>query len=219
MNNYVILKGKKDRLSIYLNDEVDFLTIRDSLVEKIIEARNFIGKGQIAIEFTNRKLSELEENVLIDLIKVNSDLNITYVFSESDGEVERIKFVKSVTEEGITKFHRGTLRSGIKLEYDGNIVVIGDVNPGALIRAKGNVIVLGFLNGTVYAGQDGDRDAFVGATHMNPVQLVIGHTVAQPMQNRILDTNKVDRKSGFKIAYLSGKEIRIEDFSTRLLND
>lgn len=219
MSNYVILKGKKDRLSIHLNDEVDFLAIRDSLVEKIREARNFIGKGQMAIEFTNRKLSELEENVLIDLIKVNSDLNITYVFSENSDEPERIKFVKSLTEEGLTKFHRGTLRSGSKLEYDGNIVVIGDVNPGAIIRAKGTVIVLGFLNGTVYAGQDGDREAFVGATHMNPVQLIIGHTVAEPMQKKILDTNKVNRTGGFKIAYLSGKDIRIEDFSTRLLND
>ena len=219
MNNYVILKGKKDRLSIHLNNEVDFLALRDSLIDKIREARNFIGNGQMAIEFTNRKLSELEENVLIDLIKVNSDLNITYVFSDSDGEKEKIKFVKAITEEGFTKFYRGTLRSGNRLEYDGNIVVIGDVNPGALIRAKGNVIVLGFLNGTVYAGQDGDRDAFVGATHMNPVQLVIGHTIAEPMQKKILDTNRVDRKSGFKMAYLSGKEIRVEDFSTRSLNE
>lgn len=219
MKNYVILKGKKDRLSIHLNNEVDFLALRDSLVEKVKEARSFIGQGQMAIEFTNRKLSELEENVLIDLIKSNSDLNITYVFSENSGDSEKIKFVKAVTEEGFTKFYRGTLRSGNKLEYDGNIVVIGDVNPGAVIRAKGNVIVLGFLNGTVYAGQDGDRDAFVGATHMNPVQLVIGHLIAEPMQKKILDTNKVDRKSGFKIAFISGKEIRVEDFSTRLAND
>lgn len=43
----------------------------------------------MAIEFTNRKLSELEENVLIDLIKSNSDLNITYVFSENSGDSEK----------------------------------------------------------------------------------------------------------------------------------
>ena len=98
MNNYVILKGKKDRLSIHLNNEVDFLALRDSLVEKVKEARSFIGQGQMAIEFTNRKLSELEENVLIDLIKSNSDLNITYVFSENSGDSEKIKFVKAVTE-------------------------------------------------------------------------------------------------------------------------
>ena len=127
MNNYVILKGKKDRLVIHLNSEVDFLTLRDSLVEKIQEAKNFIGNVHLAIEFTNRVLTELEENVLIDLIKLNSDLNITYVFSESGSGVnkkEKIKFFKAVTEEGPTKFFRGTLRSGNKIEYDGNIVVI-----------------------------------------------------------------------------------------------
>ena len=56
MNNYVILKGKKDRLVIHLNSEVDFLTLRDSLVEKVREARNFIGNVQLAIEFSNRIL-------------------------------------------------------------------------------------------------------------------------------------------------------------------
>ena len=222
MNNYVILKGKKDRLVIHLNSEVDFLTLRDSLVEKIQEAKNFIGNVHLAIEFTNRVLTELEENVLIDLIKLNSDLNITYVFSESGSGVnkkEKIKFFKAVTEEGPTKFFRGTLRSGNKIEYDGNIVVIGDVNPGAMLRAKGNIIVLGHLNGTVYAGLDDDKDAFIGANYMNPIQLVIGSTIAKAMQKEILDTNKVDRKGGFKIAYIKNNEILIEDFSARSYNE
>lgn len=222
MNNYVILKGKKDRLVIHLNSEVDFLTLRDSLVEKIQEAKNFIGNVHLAIEFTNRVLTELEENVLIDLIKLNSDLNITYVFSESGSGVnkkEKIKFFKAVTEEGPTKFFRGTLRSGSKIEYDGNIVIIGDVNPGAMLRAKGNIIVLGHLNGTVYAGLDDDKDAFIGANYMNPIQLVIGSTIAKPMQKEILDTNKVDRKGGFKIAYIKNNEILIEDFSARSYNE
>lgn len=184
MNNYVILKGKKDRLVIHLNSEVDFLTLRDSLVEKIQEAKNFIGNVHLAIEFSNRVLTELEENVLIDLIKLNSDINITYVFSESGSGInkkEKIKFFKAVTEEGPTKFFRGTLRSGSKIEYDGNIVIIGDVNPGAMLRAKGNIIVLGHLNGTVYAGLDDDKDAFIGANYMNPIQLVIGSTIAKPI--------------------------------------
>lgn len=222
MNNYVILKGKKDRLVIHLNSQVDFLTLRDSLVEKIQEAKNFIGNVHLAIEFSNRVLTELEENVLIDLIKLNSDINITYVFSESGSGInkkEKIKFFKAVTEEGPTKFFRGTLRSGSKIEYDGNIVIIGDVNPGAMLRAKGNIIVLGHLNGTVYAGLDDDKDAFIGANYMNPIQLVIGSTIAKPMQKEILDTNKVDRKGGFKIAYIKNSEILIEDFSARSYNE
>ena len=52
------------------------------------------------------------------------------------------------------------------------------------MRAKGNIIVLGHLNGTVYAGLDDDKDAFIGANYMNPIQLVIGSTIAKPMQKR-----------------------------------
>ena len=107
------------------------------------------------------------------------------------------------------------MRSGSKLEYDGNIVILGDVNPGALVRARGNVIVLGYLNGTIYAGLDEDSDAFIGANFMNPIQMVIGAVTAKPMQKEILDTNKIDRKGGFKIACIRNNEIFIEDFSTR----
>lgn len=217
MNNYVILKGKNDRLVIYLNNEIEFSELQDSLASKIKEAKGFIGNGHLAIEFANRTLTEIEEDMLIEIIKKNSDLKISYVFSNGvEGEEKKIKFIKSPTQEGVTKFHRGTLRSGAKLEYDGNIVILGDVNPGAIVKANGNVIVLGFLNGTVYAGQNGNSDAFIGAVYMNPVQMIIGHYVAQPLQKEILETNKVKRKDNFEIAFLRDKEIVIETFNGKI---
>lgn len=217
MSNYVILKGKSDRLVIYLNNEVEFSVLKDILVSKIKEAKNFIGNGHLAIEFSNRILTENEEDILLEVIKNNSDLKISYVFSNGvEGEEKKIKFIKSPTQEGFTKFHRGTLRSGAKLEYDGNIVILGDVNPGAIVKANGNVIVLGFLNGTVYAGQNGNLDAFIGAIYMNPVQMIIGNCVAQPLQKEILETNKVKRKDNFEIAFLRDKEIVIETFTGKL---
>src|SRR3712207_7836273 len=86
------------------------------------EAKNFIGEGKMAIEFTGRELSELEENVLIDLIRLHSNLNIVYVFSgEKIKELNYFSLFHSVSEEGPTKFFRGTLRSGSQLEYDGNL--------------------------------------------------------------------------------------------------
>lgn len=212
MKNYVILKGKKDRLEIQLDAEVDFITLRNAMIEKMTEAKNFIGEGKMAIEFTNRSLSELEENVLIDLIRLHSNLNIVYVFSGEDmKEVNYLSFFYSIAEEGPTKFYRGTLRSGSKLEYEGNIVVLGDVNPGSLIRAKGNVLVLGHLNGTVYAGLDDTNNSFVGAMFFNPVQLTIGTKVANNLQKEILDTNRVKRGS-FHIAQIKHGEVVIEEW-------
>lgn len=213
MKNYVILKGKKDRLEIQLNAEVDFITLRDSFVEKIEQARNFIGDGKMAIEFTNRELNELEENVLIDLIRLHSNLNIIYVFSEKDAlkGVGRFPFFSSIAEEGTTKFYRGTLRSGAKLEYEGNLVILGDVNPGSFIKAKGNVLVLGHLNGSVQAGEDDPNQSFVAAMFLNPVQLQIGDKVARDLQKEILDTNRVKGK-GFQIAQIKDEEVVIEEW-------
>ena len=51
-----------------------------------------------------------------------------------------------------TIFHRGSLRSGQKIEEDGSIVIIGDVNSGAEVVAADNIVVLGTLRGLAHAG-------------------------------------------------------------------
>jgi len=114
-------------------------------------------------------------------------------------------------EEGKTHFYRGTLRSGAKIESDGSVVVIGDVNPSSIIRARGNVIVLGRLNGTVYAGLNGDEQAFVTAIYFNPIQLTIGMKTKTDMQKEILDSSRVNKKNKFRIARIKNQEIVVEE--------
>lgn len=221
MSGLIVIKGKKDRLEINLNPEAEFLEISDYLEKKISEAKGFIGKSNYAIEFVGRALTQEEENNLISIITKNSDINITYVFSEKkeaesiDGNKDKNKemnLIKSISEEGMTYFYQGTLRSGINLEYDGNIVLIGDVNPGAIIRAKGNILVIGHLNGTVYAGLGGDEKCFVAAMFFNPIQLTIATTTLTNIQKEILDTNKVNKKSKFKFAKIKNKNIEVEEW-------
>lgn len=212
MNNYIVVKGKKDRLEINLDPKIDFLTLSEKLANKISEARNFIGKSNLAIEFAGRPLSTEEENILIKVVTENSDITIAYVFSEKFNK-EDMKYIipKALTEEGKTYFHRGTLRSGAKVEYDGNVVIMGDVNPGAIVKAKGNIIVVGHLNGTVYAGLGGDVDAFVGATSFNPIQITIGMKTVNDLQKEILDSNRVKKSSKFKVAQIKNEELVIEE--------
>jgi len=77
------------------------------------------------------------------------------------------------------QFYRGTLRSGQKIEVEGSIVVLGDINPGAQIVAGGNVVVLGCLKGIIYAGYPNDRNALVAALLMDPMQIQIGDCIAR----------------------------------------
>ena len=213
MSNHVIIKGKNDRLVIALDPDISFLDICDILKTKILEARNFIGNSRMAIEFSGRALTNEEENILIGIITDNSNIVISYIFSkreDSDEEID-LEHLNPLIEEGKTHFYRGTLRSGSKIESDGNIVVLGDVNPSSIIKARGNVIVLGHLNGTVYAGLGGDDRAFIGAVHFNPIQLTIGMKTITDIQNEILDSTRVNKKDKFKVARIRNQEIVVEE--------
>jgi len=176
-------------------------------------AKNFIGNSRMAIEFSGRALTNEEENKLIGIITENSNIVISYIFSKrTDSEEEMdLENINPLIEEGKTHFFRGTLRSGSKIESDGNVVVLGDVNPSSIIKARGNVIVLGHLNGTVYAGLGGDDRAFIGAIYFNPIQLTIGMKTITDIQDEILDSSRVNKKSRFKVARVVNQEIVVEE--------
>ena len=224
MSNQVIIKGKNDRLVIALNPKADFLELCDILKTKILEAKNFIGNSRMAIEFSGRNLTSEQEDILIGILTENSNIVISYIFTEKNEKVEKknkekkskdqvmaLSKLNPLMEEGKTHFYRGTLRSGAKIESDGSVVVIGDVNPSSIIRARGNVIVLGRLNGTVYAGLNGDDKAFVTAIYFNPIQLTIGMKTKTDIQKEILDSSRVNKKDKFRIARIKKQEIVIEE--------
>ena len=77
-----------------------------------------------------------------------------------------------------TRYYRGTVRGGQSIQQVGNIVVVGDVNPGAELVATGDVVVFGALRGTAHAGAQGDRAARVLALELAPTQLRIATCIA-----------------------------------------
>jgi septum site-determining protein MinC len=84
----------------------------------------------------------------------------------------------AVPERPATLYHRGTLRGGQALAQVGNIVVVGDVNPGAELVASGDIVVFGALRGTAHAGAQGDAKARVIALELSPTQLRIATCIA-----------------------------------------
>ena len=78
-----------------------------------------------------------------------------------------------------TKFHKGSLRSGQKIEEDSSIVIIGDVNAGAEVVASDNIVVLGTLRGLAHAGAKGNTKAIIAAGKLDSVQLRIANIVKE----------------------------------------
>lgn len=75
--------------------------------------------------------------------------------------------------------HQGTVRAGDQVETEGSLLVLGDVNPGASVRAGGHVLVWGRLRGTAHAGAMGDLRARIVALQLRPLQLRIASAVAR----------------------------------------
>ncbi len=72
------------------------------------------------------------------------------------------------------------MRAGSSITYNGNLIVIGDVNPGCQIKLTGSIIVYGKLCGSVHAGfgitdNEEVEQVFVKALKMgDPLQISIG---------------------------------------------
>ncbi len=94
--------------------------------------------------------------------------------SRNTSEINKINLTFSKTH-----FHQGTVRSGEYLESPGDLLILGDVNPGAKVSAEGNIIIWGRLLGIAHAGTKGNSKAKISALQLSPVQLRIANKVAR----------------------------------------
>jgi septum site-determining protein MinC len=112
--------------------------------------------------------------------------------------------------DGNTALVRRTLRSGQKFHFDGNVVVVGDVNPGAEIIASGHIIVIGALRGVVHAGAAGDERAAVLALKLQPTQLRIANHITRPPDGEYDDSEQPE------IAHIKDNVVTIEIYQSSI---
>ena len=106
------------------------------------------------------------------------------------------------------RYIRHTLRSGqVERFLEGNIIVLGDVNPGAEVIATGDIIVLGVLRGVAHAGALDNTSSVIIALNLVPTQLRIGHFITRAPSGR----QGVRQKA--EIARVSEGAIIVEEYS------
>lgn len=178
--NCVIFKGTKDGIAILFHPDVDFEILKERLQKKVIEAVKFFDGVKTPILLRGREFTEAEEDALIQIISENTSMNITFVKKyEESSAGPALLLPPDMAQSNVTKYHRGSIRSGQSLEFSGSVVVTGDINPGGIVKAEGNIIVLGQLKGMAHAGCKGMTDAFVAALSMTPVQLRIADIITR----------------------------------------
>lgn len=221
--NVVSFKGTVNGLTIIIKPDAEFDEIVASMRVKIENAGKFFKGAKLAVKYRGRTLNETEKNTLHELLKKESgatilsfDEEITDNSSipaksantgpERNNKIKKYMYFKGI-EEGQTKFYRGTVRSGQLINFDGNVVILGDVNPGAVIEATGNIVVMGLIRGVVHAGCDGNKDAIVAALGLNPTQLRIADIITRPP-----DENEAGGSQGPELAYVKGDMLYVERF-------
>lgn len=176
----VTFKGSTNGIHLEIIGD-DYSQILKEIDNKINTSSQFFKGAKFSgIQSDELSTSEILELKLLLKYKYEFDVDIELVASNHDTTFISEKYKFDDINEGMTKFIHGTLRSGQVVDYYGNIVVIGDVNPGAFLKAGGNIVVLGALKGVAQAGDNENLDAIVAAYSLLPTQLRIGTKIARP---------------------------------------
>lgn len=175
----VAIKGTKEGLLFILDESVEQQVLVEHLQNLFHGDTSSLFNGPevgISIDYGVRKMSRAESREILDIF-LQKDNFILLEWS-SETMARRSLYVNRTKSSGQSIF-KGTVRAGQNLFYDGDVVVIGDVNPGGEISATGDVYVFGRLRGTAHAGARGNEACIIAATEFSPMQLRIAGTVSR----------------------------------------
>lgn len=192
----VMLKGGRDGVAIIIDEEADFDVAMAELRAKLSDAPQFFRGAAFRLDAGRRALTEAQRDAISAIVQEfgiqlregaapqrgSSLLEDAARRSRSPGFSLTAKGRgEEMPVEGVrpTLYQRRTLRSGQRLDFDGNVVIMGDVNAGAMITCTGDIIVLGALRGLAHAGAEGDEKAIVMAFRLEPTQLRIAHHISR----------------------------------------
>lgn len=161
----------KESISFYKGAEILSILAPELKVEEILEI-NFILKYKYGLLVHESIVDKLINDKKYDIV-------------EKEEKIEELE--KDSMETDMTKFVNRTIRSGQIIDFEGSIVIIGDVNPGAILRARGNIIILGTFRGVAQAGIDGNDNSFVAAYKLEPSQLRISDKIARAPDKQVYD--------------------------------
>lgn len=179
MKNYVSINLKKDEILIKLSDEASQEEIVQGLKKKIPELKKLYKDEKTPIRVTGKVLKNKEIDEIQNLIKNKIDVEIDFDTPKTLGLHSIKKVFDKEIETSETTFHRGSLRSGQKLETEGSLVILGDVNSGAEVVASDNIVVLGNLRGLAHAGAKGNKQAIIASGLLDTVQIRIANIVKE----------------------------------------
>lgn len=201
----VTIKGTKDGLTLHLDDSCSYEDLKRELDEKLnisSQAHDDRQLISVQVQMGNRYLTDEQEEELKHLIRQKKNLIVEAIHSNVMTKAETEKLLAEFAIKPIL----GVIRSGQVLQVEGDLLLIGDVNPGGTVIAGGNIYIMGALKGIAHAGYNGNQEAIISASLMKPSQLRISQYI-----NRAPDRYPDEEQYDMKCAYLDDQQQIIID--------
>ncbi len=197
-NPLIQIKGLRDGLLVSMGNAA-WDDLRVALMEQIEARQSFFQGARVALDVGSQIFHVNELSALRDTLSERG-INLWAVVSESPttektaqllGLATRIskprpqEMVRLPAEEIGEKtalWVGRTLRSGTRIEFPGQVVVLGDVNPGAEVIADGSILIWGRVRGVAHAGANGDQAAVVCGLDLSAAQIRIAGAAAVPSE-------------------------------------
>jgi septum site-determining protein MinC len=186
-----ISKGRSDGIAVEIG-RGGWSEILDALTKRLEQSAGFFRNGSVALDVGPRPVVEDELRQLaavltqfemkLGVVRTSSErtfqaalaTGMTATLESSEGAPVAAAAPAATNTDAASYFvYRGYLRSGHRLRRKENILVIGDINPGAEVISEGDILVWGRLRGVVHAGAGGNRRAIVAALDLEPTQMRI----------------------------------------------
>lgn len=202
MKNPVRINMKKDEIIIMISEAAEHGEIIECLNKKILALKKLYKTEKTPICVMGKVLKNKEIEEIKGIIQDKIDVKITF----DSPKVLGLHGIKKVFERDIedseTKFYRGSLRSGQRVEYEGSLVILGDVNGGAEVIAGENIVILGALRGLAHAGAKGNKKAIIATNIIECPQLRIA--------NIVKEMEKEDLEQEYQCAVIKDDQIVME---------
>lgn len=221
------IRGTTSGVTIDLSSSETFQQAHSALLRTLSERGTFLSGSRVVLDLGSLSLMVVELEALLEecrstgidnvgVLSRNERLrSVSRAMGLLQGPDELQPVVATVARDTTTSpdmvvtecgLVASTVRSGHSVWNPGNIIILGDVNPGAEIVSGGSVIVWGTLRGTVHAGTSGAPGAVVCALCLEPTQLRIGDQIAR-------GPDEPDASPGPELARVSGSAIVVEEWS------
>lgn len=180
MSNVIKINQTTEEIIWNVSVIADMDEILNEIEEKLPKLKDFYQTSKVPIRITGRLFTDLEIEKVKDRIKEDIDVEVKF---DDISDLLGLHAIKSTfeadTDISQTKIIQYSLRSGQIEEYQGSLVICGDVNSGAEVIAGGNIMILGALRGLAHAGANGNTLAMISANYIDVTQIRIANLVRE----------------------------------------